>query len=786
MKDPTLIWGSPGSIAGALALLGVAVAVLLWSYGRARARRGVVVACAALKGLAFTGLVLGLLEPLLTGTRPRPGANVFAILADNSASLVVHDPDVDQSRGMLIRDRLLDDSDWRTRLGQEFDVRRYAFDASLRAVDGFDDLTFDGPGTSIGPALGALATRFRGLPLAGVLLFTDGNRTDVGPIDGSGLPPIYPVLPGDAGPGRDLGVSNVSVSQTNFESAPIVLRADVAATGLAGESIVAVVLDETGAEVDRQEATAGGDGDPLPFRFQFRPERLGVNFYSVRAFLADDEASKVNDASDASTIEQTLANNSRVVVVDQGSGPHRVLYVSGRPNWEFKFLRRAVRDDEQVELVGLLRIARRQPKFDFQASGSRTTSPLFDGFELDDDDDAERFDEPVLVRLDTVDEAELRDGFPKAADELYRYDALIVDDLEAEFFTADQRALVRDFVSVRGGGLLMLGGPDSFSDGGYDRTPIGELLPIYLGRAPASPDGPRKYRLVLTREGWIQPWIRTRATEDDERKRLASMPPLRTLSRAGDLKPGAVVLAAVRDQSDEAAPALVTQQFGRGQVAALLVGDLWRWGLRRGDPEVDDFDRAWRQTVRWLVGDVPGRVEIDVRAEAGAASPGVELIVRVRDPEYLPLDNADVALRITPPDGEILELEADPDDREAGAYTATIATRQPGPYRFEATAKAPDGGAIGRREAGWAAQPAAIEFSRLRPDRDFAETIASETGGEVVDLDDLDAFVARLSTRAAPISEPWTAPLWHHPAFFLVAIACLVAEWGLRRINGLA
>ena len=784
MNESTLIWGSPGSIAGALALLGVSIVVLLWSYGRARARRGVVVACATLKGLAFTGLVLGLLEPLLSGTRPRPGANVFAILADNSMSLVVRDPGDDRSRGDLLRDRLLAESEWRTQLGQEFDVRRYAFDASLRAVDGFDDLTFDGTGSSIGPTLEAIATRFRGLPLAGVLLFTDGNRTDVGPIDGSGLPPVYPVLPRDAGPGRDVGVSNVSVSQSNFEAAPVVLRADVEASGLEGESIVAVVLDENGAEVERQETTAGGDATSLPFRFQFRPEQLGVNFYTVRASASIDEASI--DADDGSSIEQTLANNSRTFVVDQGGGPHRVLYVSGRPNWEFKFLRRAVRMDEQVELVGLLRIARRQPKFDFQASGTRTTSQLFNGFELDDEDDAERFDEPVLVRLDTIDEAELRDGFPKAADELCRYDALIVDDLEAEFFSADQLALVRDFVSVRGGGLLMLGGPDSFSDGGYDRTPIGELLPVYLDRAAASSPDPINYRLVLTREGWLQPWVRTRATEDEERARLSAMPPFRTLSRAGDLKPGAVVLASVRDQSDDAVPALVTQPFGRGQVAALLVGDLWRWGLRRGDPVQDDFDRAWRQTVRWLVGDVPGRVEINVRAAEGSASPAVELIVRVRDPEYLPLDNADVTLRTTLPDGTALDLEGEPDDREAGAYTATIVTRQPGPYRFEATAKAPDGGAIGQREAGWAAQPTAFEFDRLAPDRAFAETIASETGGEVVEADNLDAFVARLSTRAAPISEPWTAPIWHHPIFFLVAIACLVAEWGLRRVNGLA
>ncbi len=59
---------------------------------------------------------------------------------------------------------------------------------------------------------------------------------------------------------------------------------------------------------------------------------------------------------------------------------------------------------------------------------------------------------------------------------MYRYHAVVLDDIEAEFFTQDQLSLLRSFVSHRGGGLLMLGGPDSFADGKYDRNPVGELL----------------------------------------------------------------------------------------------------------------------------------------------------------------------------------------------------------------------------------------------------------------------------------------------------------------------
>lgn len=782
MTMPTLVWGEPRWIVGALTLMGVAAASLLWSYGRARARPSVKALGATLKGLGFAALAVALVEPLLTGSRPRRGANAFAVVADNSQSLQVRDEGATTTRGDWIRDRLARESPWSTRLGQDFDVRRYAFDSHLRAVGEFDGLTFDGPSSSMTGSLDALSRRFRGLPLAGVLLFTDGNRTDPGDLDWSRLPPIYPVIPPSRGVARDVGVGSVSVSQANFESAPVVVRADVSAVGLAGESVVAVVVDEADKEMGRQEARAAGDGRPLGFRFQFRPDRKGINFFKVRAFAAGDEARvRAGDPSG----EQTLANNNRLVVVDQGGGPFRVLYVSGRPNWEYKFLRRAIADDDQVKLVGLIRIARRVAKFDFQASGSRTTSPLFTGFDHPDADTAERADQPVLIRMGTVDDVELRDGFPRAAAELYGYHAIILDDLEAGFFTPDQMALVRDFVGRRGGGLLMLGGPDSFADGKYDRTPIGDLLPVYLDR-PAAGRDPAGYRLALTREGWLQPWVRTRKTEAEERTRLAAMPAFRTISTAGTIKPGAAVLAQALDPGGNAVPALVAQSFGKGHVAALLIGDLWRWGLRRADPAEDDLDRSWRQAVRWLVGDVPGRVEVALKPKGDAAFPAVEMIVRVRDAEYRPLDNARVALKVVLPGGGDQTLDAEADGREAGTYAATYVAREPGAYRVVATATAPDGAAVGSREAGWAAQPAADEFARLAPDRDYLKMIAARTGGELVDGDRLESFVAGLAARDAPITEPWTSPLWHHPLYFLIAIACLAAEWGVRRVNGLA
>src|SRR4029077_4492318 len=100
------------------------------------------------------------------------------------------------------------------------------------------------------------------------------------------------------------------------------------------------------------------------------------------------------------------------------------------------------------------------------------------------------------------------------------------------------------------------------------------------------------------------------------------------------------------------------------------------------------------------------RVAVAVRPKPESTMPALNVTVRVRDAEYRPLDNAKITVRVTRQGEEPVTLDAEPDGHEAGMYAATYVTKQPGAYRFLATAMAPDGSAVGEREAGWAAQPA--------------------------------------------------------------------------------
>src|SRR3954454_15375769 len=242
----SLFISGPDWIFPASAFLLAALALLFWGYRSAPAAGGVRAICFVLKLIGILALAACLLEPLWTARRAKPGANYFLVLADNSMGMQIKDRGETRSRADFLRDLLAPKPDaWQNKLEDMFHLRRYSFDSRLQATRDFSDLAFDGRSTAIGHTLRTLADRYRGQPLAGILLLTDGNATDIagGSFDHAGLPPIYPVLIGNDEPARDISVNNVKISQTSFEDAPVTVQADVAQSGYNGENLVVKIIE---------------------------------------------------------------------------------------------------------------------------------------------------------------------------------------------------------------------------------------------------------------------------------------------------------------------------------------------------------------------------------------------------------------------------------------------------------------------------------------------------------------------------------------------------------------
>jgi len=78
---------------------------------------------------------------------------------------------------------------------------------------------------------------------------------------------------------------------------------------------------------------------------------------------------------------------------------------------------------------------------------------------------------------------EIRSPFnaPSSLEELSNYSALILNDISALWLSPLQLKNISEYVKELGGGLIVIGGENSFALGEYRNTPLEEVLPVYAG-----------------------------------------------------------------------------------------------------------------------------------------------------------------------------------------------------------------------------------------------------------------------------------------------------------------
>lgn len=765
---PRIVWQNMNLTWLAAGVVVLVLGLLIAGYVRSPLRGWKRLAAMLCKTAALALLALCLLDPLWTRTQPKKGENEVVVLVDASASLDLAESVGGKTRAALVHAALAssdDDAAWIKALGEDFRLRLMTGGSQTKSVPHFRDLKFDGSRSDFCRTL--MTLRSGGSNLAAVVVVSDGNATDFAAwkAEAAGAP-VFTVLAGEKAPQPDLSIDEATVATSPFEDAPITITTRVSGRGKGTLS----ALDEEGKTLAKEKVTLS-DGSAQTLRLKLPVAKSGVSFQKLEL--------KSEDVKEA-----TLANNTRLLAADRGAGPYRVLYVSGRPNWEYKFLRRAIAGDDDIQMPALVRIAKREPKFEWRGRAGESVNPLFRGFGAKEGEEAQRYDQPVIIRLNTKDAKELSDGFPKAAEDLFaEFRAIILDDIEAEFFTQEQMNLIERFVSERGGALFMLGGQESYRSGGYENTPIGRMLPVYLDQTASGP-AVADARFNLTREGWLESWMRLRTDREEDEKRLSAMPAFHSINAAFSIKPGASILATVSD-AQNSYPAVAVQRFGEGRVGSLMIADLWRWGMYDTDAH-KDMDRMWRQMMRWLVVDVADAITFAAETDA-ADQERVKLAVRVKDRAFKANSDAIVKIEVSQPDGSKSQLFAEPSLKEAGLFETEFFAAKPGNYRASATVEdAEKRTALGTKAVGWTHDPLAMEFAKLEPNRDLMQRIASDTGGKMIALKDIANLPEMLKNIRVPVEVTLATPLWHTPWIFIAILLLLLGEWMLRRKGGMA
>ena len=191
--------------------------------------------------------------------------------------------------------------------------------------------------------------------------------------------------------------------------------------------------------------------------------------------------------------------------------------------------------------------------------------------------------------------------------------------------------------------------------------------------------------------------------------------------------------------------------------------------------------------IRWLVADVPKRMDVVVKEDPSQGTGSVRLTAFVRGTDFEARENADVKFSVTGPQGQTFELTGEPSDTVSGQFETTVAAPQAGAWNVSVKAtvsdEADDEPLIATTD--WASQPDQREMKSVQIDHAFLDQVASLTGGRTVALEDLEDFIDSLPESRAPLVEVWSWPIWHSWWIFMTAVGCLVTDWTLRRRRGL-
>ena len=689
-------------------------------------------------------ILLCLFRPVLILKTAVPQENFVGVLIDDSRSMRIADRNNEPRNAVVERNFGAPDSPLVAALSKRFALRFFRFSAFAERLARVGDLAFDGTQTRVSEALEGVRDELGGLPLAGIVLVTDGADTSDTPVAESLLTmkaasvPVFTVGVGRETLAPDIQVSRVEAPRSVLKGSSLLVDVTIAQSGYEGAT-VPLLVESDGRILSSQDVILPENGESAVTRVQFTADEPGPRVFRFRVPPQPGELVTQNNAQD--------------LLIQVEDRREKILYFEGEPRFEMKFIRQAVADDKNLHVVVLQRTAKDK-----------------------------------YLRLDVDSPDELVTGFPTSREELFAYRGLIVGSVEAGAFTADQLRMIDDFAGKRGGGLLMLGGRHSFAEGGYEGTPIADVLPILLesGGGRGSQSVFRLLNVRPTREGASQPATRLASTEEESNARWKNLPPVSSVNEIHRIKPGATVLLNGADKNGQQQVVLAYQLYGRGKSLVLPVQDTWMWRMDARMAVTDTtYETFWRRLLRWLVDGVPDKVMVTASPEPVEPGQRVALRADVVDATYDEVNDSRVVAHVTTPSGKSIEIPMDWDVKRNGEYLAGFAPGEQGLYEIRVEASR-GGATLGTAVTHVRTMPGNREYFDAAMRAALLRRVAQETGGQFYTPETMASLPEDISHSGHGITTVERLDLWDMPALLFVLIGLALGEWAFRRAKGLA
>lgn len=712
----------------------------------------------ALRVLATALFVMLLLQPHIEQKDVLKLKNKIVCLADNSESMTLKGGDTGITRFQLVKNFFHDNASFIEELENTFDVDYLSFSDAIREIslNGLkNDLALDGANTDIVQTLKLLKKRYEGKSVKGYLVFSDGaDTTDLPSSLDKGeiisklaqdlATPIFTFSPAGNMETRDIAISAVSYDSFTFVRSP--WKADVVVKVHGYKDLRLPVTLKQGNDIISSKVLDTGSESELHIDLSFTPQTTGTFLYTVSLPIQPHEA--INENNQVSFLVKVVRDKIRV------------MHVCGRPSWDVRFLRRVLKSDPNIDLISFFIL--------------RTPTDVSEA----------RNDELSLIPF-PVDEL-----FTQA---LNSFDLVIFQNFdyrpyETAFFRFSHYLTnLRGFVTEQGGGFMMIGGDISFSQGGYDGTPLDEILPVSLNTGKDTIDTTR-LKAVLTHDGQKHPVTALDANSERNAAIWKDLPELDGCNVITEMKPDSLSLATYPIRGN---PTLVSvRDTGRGRCMAITTDSLWRWNflsIGKGGSN-RHYIKFWQNSIKWLIKD-PTLNPIHVIVNKETFLPGEEVPIRIDavGGNYQPLDGVQLDIDITNEFSGKSIFAAKGVTGADGQYRFTIRHDTEGYYIIKVTGKR-ENDEIGQDHTVFAIALKNKEFQDTSIRRDILAKIAEISGGKYFELPvkNIGEKISIENPAIVKLVGKRQISLWDNGYLFMAILAIVSAEWWLRKRGGLS
>lgn len=590
--NPLYGWPLVGAVVvSALVLVGV------WFYReRRRARSGRLVLLLLLRLVVIAGFALLLLRPEVVRQKVRQKKVPLIVMLDASASMQIEDKASGVSRWRLEREAVKGAEKRIETLSKSYDIHAFLFgdrpvEVSLSDVLKMDKPTEVFPKTEIVKSVEGVMRRFSQdqIRSARFVLLSDWSSQDA--VEGEDVVSVMKRLAeAKGGLGvmvdppeiKDISIRNVISVPYGYVKNPAPVRVFVENQNM-GEITVSVTLHE-GRDVVAAESVALRPNVVTEVTMKYLNGRVGDHVYEVRLQELEGEA--------------THANNRAYFTTRVVRDKIRVLHVSGRPSWDQRFLREALVGNPEIELISfyILRTLQNDP----DASTRELSLIPFP------------YEELFTTEIGT-------------------FDVIIFQNFNYNvYFRIDYLANIETYVR-EGGAFFMIGGEQSFTMGGYAKTPIEAILPVRLSDKDRSSSA--SFRPEIAAIARAHPLVRDLI----DQRTIGRLPSFTGANWVEGSKPGSDVILVhpfLKLGNGERLPVLAAAGVGKGRTISLLVDSLWRWKMTSDETSRSVYDGLIKRSLKWLTHDPlfeRYRLAVDageaVISYAGSEAPRDELVL---------------------------------------------------------------------------------------------------------------------------------------------------------------